>query len=91
MHMRARKGVNKYETAAIDKEDVKKYKAAAVNYPKRLEPWNHDYLYTKPFDNAEHKDYSAQFFYHFANILTILELPQKAMILDVACGPGWLC
>lgn len=81
----------KIKAATIAKKEVKKYKTAAINYPKRIEPWSHDYLYTKPFDNAGHKDYSAQFFYHFANILKILELPQKAKILDVACGPGWLC
>lgn len=75
----------------IQKKEVKKYKAAAVEYPKRLEPWGHDYLFIKPFDDARHKNSSAQYFYHFASILKILELPQKAKILDVACGPGWLC
>lgn len=81
----------KIKTAAIDKKEVKNYKAAAINYPKRLEPKAQYYQFIKPFDNAWHKDYSAQFFYHFANILKILELPLKSKILDVACGPGWLC
>jgi SAM-dependent methyltransferase len=81
----------KYKEATINEKEAKKYKEAAVDYPKRLQLWARDYLFTKPFDRAWHKEYSAQFFYHFANILKILELPPKAKILDVACGPGWLC
>lgn len=91
IQIRTKKGAEKYKTAVIDKKEANKYKTAAINYPKRLEPWSNYYLFIKPFDNAGHKDYSALFFYHFANIIKILELPQKAKILDVACGPGWLC
>lgn len=67
------------------------YKQAALDYPKRLDPGTRYYLYVKPFDTGRYKSYSAQFFHHFANLLEILALPPRAKILDVACGPGWLC
>jgi SAM-dependent methyltransferase len=66
------------------------YKQAAIEYPKLLPPDNRYYLYIKPFDNTKDKRYSTQFFHSFANILEILALPQRAKVLDVACGPGWL-
>jgi len=37
-----------HKSPAIDDMKVKKYKAAAINYPKQLEPWSYDYLFTKP-------------------------------------------
>ena len=66
------------------------YKQAAVDYPNRLEGSNRHYLYTKPFDCTRERGTSAELFHGFASLLSILDLPPRAEILDVACGPGWL-
>ena len=76
------------------------YKRAAVDYPRKLDPERHHYLYTKPFYNLSNKPpkhagdgMDAETFRHFcdfANVAVALALPAGARILDVGCGSGWL-
>jgi len=70
--------------------DPESYKQAAIDYPGFLPPDNRYYLYTKPFDSIKNKKDSAMLFHRFASMLEIIQLPQRAKVLDVACGPGWL-
>jgi SAM-dependent methyltransferase/glycosyltransferase involved in cell wall biosynthesis len=76
------------------------YKRAAVEYPRKLDPERHHYLYTKPFYNLANKPpkhagdgMDAETFRHFcdfANVAVALALPAGARLLDVGCGSGWL-
>lgn len=76
------------------------YKRAAVEYPRKLDPERHHYLYTKPFYNLANKPpkhagdgMDAETFRHFcdfANVSVALALPAGSSILDVGCGSGWL-
>lgn len=76
------------------------YKRAAVEYPRKLDPERHHYLYTKPFYNLANKPpkhagdgMDAETFRHFcdfANVAVALALPAGSRILDVGCGSGWL-
>lgn len=76
------------------------YKRAAVEYPRKLDPERHHYLYTKPFYNLSNKPpkhtgdgMDAETFRHFcdfANVAVALALPAGSRILDVGCGSGWL-
>lgn len=76
------------------------YKRAAVEYPRKLDPERHHYLYTKPFYNLANKPpkhagdgMDAETFRHFcdfANVAVALALPAGSSILDVGCGSGWL-
>jgi glycosyltransferase involved in cell wall biosynthesis/SAM-dependent methyltransferase len=76
------------------------YKRAAVEYPRKLDPERHHYLYTKPFYNLSNKPpkhagdgMDAETFRHFcdfANVSVALALPAGSRILDVGCGSGWL-
>jgi 2-polyprenyl-3-methyl-5-hydroxy-6-metoxy-1,4-benzoquinol methylase/glycosyltransferase involved in cell wall biosynthesis len=76
------------------------YKRAAVEYPRKLDPERHHYLYTKPFYNLANRPpkhagdgMDAETFRHFcdfANVAVALALPAGARLLDVGCGSGWL-
>ncbi|HVF43949.1 MAG TPA: methyltransferase domain-containing protein [Pyrinomonadaceae bacterium] len=76
------------------------YKRAAVEYPRKLDPERHHYLYTKPFYNLANKPpkhagdgMDAETFRHFcdfANVAVALALPAGSRVLDVGCGSGWL-
>ena len=76
------------------------YKRAAVEYPRKLDPERHHYLYTKPFYNLANRPpkhsgdgMDAETFRHFcdfANVAVALALPAGARVLDVGCGSGWL-
>jgi 2-polyprenyl-3-methyl-5-hydroxy-6-metoxy-1,4-benzoquinol methylase/glycosyltransferase involved in cell wall biosynthesis len=76
------------------------YKRAAVEYPRKLDPERHHYLYTKPFYNLANKPpkhagdgMDAETFRHFcdfANVAVALALPAGSRLLDVGCGSGWL-
>ncbi len=76
------------------------YKRAAVEYPRKLDPERHHYLYTKHFYNLANKPpkhagdgMDAETFRHFcdfANVAVTLALPAGSRILDVGCGSGWL-
>src|SRR5205085_6095154 len=76
------------------------YKRAAVEYPRKLDPERHHYLFTKPFYNLANKPpkhagegMDAETFRHFcdfANVSVALALPAGRSILDVGCGSGWL-
>ncbi|HKG15323.1 MAG TPA: methyltransferase domain-containing protein, partial [Pyrinomonadaceae bacterium] len=76
------------------------YRRAAVEYPQKLDPERHHYLYTKPFYNLSNKPpkhagdgMDAETFRHFcdfANVAVALALPAGSRILDVGCGSGWL-
>jgi len=81
---------NKFEQILIS-SSPEEYKKAAVDYLNKLRPSDYYYLYTKPFDYSKEKSTSCELFANFANLLEILSLPPRSKILDVACGPGWLC
>ncbi|MFB0564053.1 MAG: class I SAM-dependent methyltransferase [Candidatus Aminicenantaceae bacterium] len=82
--------INKFEQILIS-SSPEEYKKAAVDYPTKLRPCDLYYLYTKPFDCSKDKSTSREHFTNFAHLLEILSLPPRTKILDVACGPGWLC
>ncbi len=77
------------------------YKKGAIEYPTRLAPNDRHHLLTKPFYNLSHKKDrwpgegldpdTHRHFCDFANMAMALALPPGARILDVGCGPGWLC
>jgi 2-polyprenyl-3-methyl-5-hydroxy-6-metoxy-1,4-benzoquinol methylase len=76
-----------------DKEKIQFYKKAANEYARNLPGWAKEYLYTKPFCKFEEElnTTPVNYFHDLANIIKALNLPGKSRILDVACGPGWLC
>lgn len=77
------------------------FKRGAIEYPDRLDESNRYHLFTKPFYNLANKisrwvgegldEDTYRHFCDFANIAYMLALPAGARILDVGCGPGWMC
>jgi SAM-dependent methyltransferase len=60
-----------------------------LEYVSRVGPEGEHWLRTKPF-NAPPNYELARCLHTFAHIVDRLQLPLRAQVLDVGCGPGWL-
>lgn len=68
---------------------IESYIEAAKTYPSKLSDGGRSWLYSKPFECAAGHQ---QFFYAMytsLGLLQAMELPPRADILEVGCGPGW--
>lgn len=88
------------EGGRLPKPEGIDYRQAALEYPRKLDPFRRHYLLTKPFDNLARRPpkylgdgMDAETYRHFcdfANITHALDLPPGSRILDAGCGSGWL-
>lgn len=85
----------------LRKVDGIDYKRGAIEYTHKLGPAHYHYHYTKPFYNVAEKTPERlleglgadahRYFCDFANMAMMLRLEAGRRILEVGCGPGWLC
>ena len=65
------------------------YDRGHVEYVQRVGPEGEQWLRTKPF-TAPPSFELARCLHTFAHIVDRLQLPVRAQVLDVGCGPGWM-
>jgi SAM-dependent methyltransferase len=65
------------------------YDRGHVEYVSRVGPEGEQWLRTKPF-TAPPSFELARCLHTFAHIVERLQLPVRAQVLDVGCGPGWM-
>jgi SAM-dependent methyltransferase len=65
------------------------YDRGHLEYVARMGPEGERWLRTKPFSAPPNYEL-ARCLHTFAHIVSRLQLPARAQVLDVGCGPGWV-